>query len=379
MKISVFEAKNTQEAMERVRSELGFDAVILNIKKTKPTGFFSFFRRSSIEITAGLSEFKEIEKPEEPEKSEFEKRQEFLGDELTFAMKEITISEQQSKIDELKKNIKELKTIREEVRKYNSPTVRKYYDELTTKGVLPEVAEAILNEIDLVSDINEVGSSVIGEIVYQSIVSILRGCRAAQTERKILAFVGPTGVGKTTTIAKIAGDSMLNQGKKIGLITSDTYRIAAVEQLKHYGEILGVDVSIAHNESDMADFTADLIRKSDLVLIDTAGRSHKNVENVDELNKMLYAVPENERIVYLVLSLTTKYEDLLSIIDTYSQITDFEIIFTKWDETSQSGTILNIADKIGKPISYICDGQNVPQDISVLSEEKIARALLGLL
>ena len=374
--------------MEKVHCEIGVDAVILNIKSTKPKGLLSLFRKPVVEITAAYEEHAasmddpaavvELSSAEIADKSDFEKRQEFLGDELTFAMKEITISEQQTKIKELEEQIDGLKKNHLEGKKYNTPMAQMIYDELTGRGVLPEVSEAILNGIESCSNAESVDLNSIVESADKSIVSILNDCCAAEMKKDILMFIGPTGVGKTTTIAKIAADFMLNRGLNIGLITSDTYRIAAVEQLKLYGEILGVEVLVAYNENEMLEHSANLSESTDVVLIDTAGRSHKNEENINDLNMMLSAVPKDGRQVFLVLSLTTKYEDMLSIIDTYSKMTDFSLILTKWDETTQIGAILNLAYKLKRPIEYICDGQNVPQDIGRMNPEKIAKALLGL-
>jgi len=189
-------------------------------------------------------------------------------------------------------------------------------------------------------------------------------------------FMGPTGVGKTTTIAKLTSDFILNYNLRLGLITADTYRIAAVEQLKTYAEILSVEVGVVYSTKDFIECIGRLTAKYDMILVDTAGRSHKNSENLTELSELLAACPAAEK--HLVLSLTTKCDDLLQIIEAYSDIADFDIIFTKLDETQELGSILNICHLTQKRISYVTNGQNVPDDISIVEPEKIARALLGL-
>ena len=168
---------------------------------------------------------------------------------------------------------------------------------------------------------------------------------------------------------------IFNDKLNVGFITADTYRIAAVEQLKTYADILDSEVGVVYNCDDIIEKINEFKVINDVIFIDTAGRSHKNLENLNELKSFLDVIPDAE--VYLVLSITTKYDDLLSIIEAYSKISDFKIIFTKLDETSCLGSVLNICYETGKEISYATNGQNVPDDIDIIRPEKIARDLLG--
>jgi len=188
--------------------------------------------------------------------------------------------------------------------------------------------------------------------------------------------MGPTGVGKTTTIAKLSSVLSLNHNMKVGFITADTYRIAAVEQLKTYAEILGLDVRVVYSNDDIENSVDEMRILNDVILIDTAGRSHRNEDNVVELAGILNSLPDSRH--YLVLSATTKCEDMLEIIHTYETVTDFDLIVTKLDETASLGSILNICYLTGKKISYVTFGQNVPDDIEVIKPDKIAMSLLGI-
>ena len=189
-------------------------------------------------------------------------------------------------------------------------------------------------------------------------------------------FIGPTGVGKTTTIAKLASKLKLEKKLNVALLTADTYRIAAVEQLHTYANILQVPLRVVYNETELKDSLDDL-KSFDIVLVDTAGRSHRDPEQTDDLRRLLEAVPEERRQVYLVLSVATKYNDLIKITKTYSDISDYRLIFTKLDETSCLGNIFNIKMLTGVPLSYATFGQKVPNDISRLDAQTIARHLLG--
>ena len=214
--------------------------------------------------------------------------------------------------------------------------------------------------------------------MYQKIVLKLGQIHTIGGEggAKYLFFIGPTGVGKTTTIAKIASMLKMDQKKKIALMTADTYRIAAVEQLTTYANILDIPLHVVYSPEEVKE-AKERLKDYDIVLVDTAGRSYKNREQRDDLERLLNSVPPQEREVFLVLSATTKYYDLLRITENYLQITDYALIFTKLDETSSIGNLLNIHMKTGAPLSYATFGQNVPDDISVIDPQNIAKQLLG--
>ena len=149
-----------------------------------------------------------------------------------------------------------------------------------------------------------------------------------------------------------------------------------MEQLRTYANILGVPLKVVYSEEEMK-AAREEFGGYDLVLVDTAGRSHKSREQKDDLERLLRAIPEEERDTYLVLSATTKYRDLLSIADVYSDITKYNIVFTKLDETSCIGNILNIRMHTGAELSYATSGQNVPEDIEIINPQNIAKQLLG--
>jgi len=186
-------------------------------------------------------------------------------------------------------------------------------------------------------------------------------------------FVGPTGVGKTTTIAKLASNMVLKEKLKVALLTMDTYRIAAVEQIKKYGDILGIPTKVINNPLEI---TAALkeYKDFDLVLIDTAGRNHKNDYQLDEIKSLLKIYHISR--VYLVLSLTTKDDDLKEIVDRYRFIENYSLLFTKQDETTNIGGIINVCYASGKSPSYVTNGQRVPDDITVFNPEQYVKELL---
>ena len=193
----------------------------------------------------------------------------------------------------------------------------------------------------------------------------------------VVFFIGPTGVGKTTTIAKIASKYKVDYEKKVAFITADTYRIAATEQLQVYANILDAPMSIVYSKEELNE-AIEKYAEYDLVFVDTAGFSHKNEEQKEDIRNLIQGVdPEYTSEVYLVLSATTKYRDLLDIVDTYRTISEFKLIFTKLDETSTYGNLLNIKLYSDAELSYTTNGQNVPDDIELFDTQKIVKQLLG--
>lgn len=398
MKLKKYEASTEQEAIRMVKDELGLDALILNVKRVKPKGLFALFKKPYVEITAAYEDkpFIKIEdikdneevKTENINKSENESNfDQLLTDNTKNEEHEKIINNLENKLSETEDmlnkfigQLSELSTNPQEKNKYDNPKLQFFYNMLISQGVTVEISDKLLENIDEIDDFDKLDINLIVKIVYNRIINILGEPVTISFDKdskfaKNIVFIGPTGVGKTTTIAKLSSNFMINEGARVGFITADTYRIAAIEQLKIYADILGSDVGIVYNVEDMKEQIDMRKVVNDLIFIDTAGRSHKNIENFEELEQLLNAIPDPE--IYLVLSITTRYEDLLSIIAAYSQIADFRIIFTKLDETTSIGSILNISYITGKEISYISDGQNAPDDIDIFSPEKIAKALLG--
>ncbi|MBQ8030803.1 MAG: AAA family ATPase, partial [Butyrivibrio sp.] len=190
-------------------------------------------------------------------------------------------------------------------------------------------------------------------------------------------FIGPTGVGKTTTIAKLASELSVTQKKKVALLTVDTYRIAAAEQLRTYASILEIPFRVVYTVDEMKQAAEDF-KDYDYIMVDTAGHSLHNEElkqGVESFIRVLEDIMDCEN--FLVLSATTKYRDLIEIADAYSEMVAYKLIFTKMDETGAKGNLYNIRIHTGSPIAYITNGQNVPDDIAVFDAQRIVKNLLG--
>ncbi|MEX2219876.1 MAG: flagellar biosynthesis protein FlhF [Phycisphaerales bacterium] len=188
-----------------------------------------------------------------------------------------------------------------------------------------------------------------------------------------LALVGPTGVGKTTTVAKLAAAYKLRHGKRVGLVTTDTYRIAAVDQLRTYAEIIGLPLRVAMSPAEMGAVLEGL-RDCEVVLIDTAGRSQRDAGRLDELRRFLAAARPHH--THLVLSSTASEAVLLEAAERFAAASPDRVIFTKLDEAVNFGVLVTVASRIALKLSYVTTGQEVPDHIEIGSPDRIARLLL---
>ena len=191
----------------------------------------------------------------------------------------------------------------------------------------------------------------------------------------VVALVGPTGVGKTTTIAKLAAYAKLELKQKVALLTLDTFRIAAVDQLHQYAEILQVPLHVALTVEDLKS-ALRFYQDRTLVLIDTPGHSPKDAEMMAQLRRFLDELPDCE--VHLVLSATTKPRDLADIAQRFESLKPTRLVFTKLDETSTLGPLLSTLVRVKRPLSYLGTGQEVPQDLEMATSRRLADLILPL-
>lgn len=265
----------------------------------------------------------------------------------------------------------------------NHVFVKMLYNVLLENEVQEKYINQVLEDMDKVLQTSHSLDNLLSS-VYQKMVlklgapsPITNGTR----KPKVIFFIGPTGVGKTTTIAKIASKFKVEEGKKVGLITADTFRMAAANQLQTYANILGVPLNVIYSADELLDTVKKQTRENedlDFILVDTIGFSHKNEKQREDTAGLISVLNDYyDTDVYLVLSATTKEKDLCDIADSYMLFTKFNLIFTKLDETKSIGNIFNIKLYTGAPLSYVTAGQNVPDDIEVVNAQKLVKQLLG--
>jgi flagellar biosynthesis protein FlhF len=395
--IKKFQANTETEAIMLAKEELGKDAIVMNIKTISPKGIYKLFRKPVVEITAAVDENvpNKNDKIKSMSSSQIRKlpNPDIIYDDTAVdrPISDRGISTASSAIEAKLNNLQSLlekQIIEKEMQKDKAETkapepnknlacVQLIYNQLISHEVDEKFANQIIGEIEGNLKKDASMDNILASI-YQKIILKLgqpKTIELCANATKFVFFIGPTGVGKTTTIAKIASKFKLNEKAKIAFLTADTYRIAAVEQLRTYANILDIPMRIIYSDEEMLQAKEDFA-DYDIIFIDTAGRSHRNKEQRDDIEKLINAIPENEREVYLVLSATTKYLDLVKITEAYSEIMNYNLIFTKLDETTTIGNLFNIRMLTGANLSYATIGQNVPDDITKVDVQNIAKQLL---
>ena len=379
MLIKRYLVKNMNEALTRIRHELGKSAVIISQRKVRKKGILGFFEPKMIEVTAAVensdsnkSDFKES-KVEDSIDSIKKVMEDTIKEKENTSFKSLikeNLEKNDIKIqkedDELNKEISEMKNLLNTVIKN------------TTKEEKEDIILEILEELDIDKEfIPEILGKLEGikeEARVEKLKEIITSDIDISTEdiRGNIVLVGPTGVGKTTTIAKLAGKLALKENKKVGLITVDTYRIGAVEQLRTYAEIMNIPFKVVINTKDMEDAIVEM-KDLDVILIDSTGRSSKNIMQISELRAFIDKT--NADNINLVISATTKNKDIKAIVDGYNTLSYDKIIVTKLDETSSYGSIYNISKRANKPIRFLTIGQNVPDDIKDVSKDNLEKII----
>lgn len=286
-------------------------------------------------------------------------------------VKEQEILDLQNQLEEMKSMLVEMSRNKDEAG--GIPNLQRAME---VQGISQHVLEDMiskLNGTEILAPQNSIKALKALEKYVRKAIRIANGITLYSDKPKIVALIGPTGVGKTTTLAKIAAKFVLEEGAKVALITADTYRISAVEQLKTYSDILGLPLEIVYNPQALQE-AIEKHRDKQLILLDTAGRSQYNAYQMKELSELLNIDADIEK--HLVMSATTKTSDGLELLDNFSLCKPDRVIFTKVDETKTHGIILNILHRRKAALSYLTNGQSVPDDIEPASIEKLAELLL---
>jgi flagellar biosynthesis protein FlhF len=250
--------------------------------------------------------------------------------------------------------------------------------ELLDAEVHPELARSLVREAAIrqtgasVNDLEHFRQAVRG--VLQESLEVTGAIRLEGSGRRVVALVGPTGVGKTTTLAKLAANFRLREGARVGLVTVDTYRTAAVDQLRTYAEIIDLPMEVVSTPDEMR-VAVTKLAALDLVLIDTAGRSPRDGDRIEELRTLLEAAAPDE--THLVTSVTSTARGISDAIDRFARVRPTSLLLTKLDEAPSLGHAAAAIVASRLPVSYLTDGQSVPEDIRVAATASLAVRLLG--
>lgn len=355
MRVKKFVANSINEAVAQMKKEFGSDAVILHTKRIKQGGIFGLFGRVRFEVIGAVDPGDTSVNGEEPPSYPYPKAVQVKA---SSSSDDLSCHEDQPFAQELPLLLKLL------------------HQQLVAKEIPFEVATSLCKQVLTGLPKEAWGDQ---DTVRQHLRNYIADLIATvqpwdfRDGRKIVVLVGPTGVGKTTTIAKLAANFALVADKRVGLITMDTYRIAAVDQLKKYADIIRVPLHVVYSPEEL-EKAIDILRDRDLILIDTAGRSHRNKMQMAELKTCLAKITAE---VHLVVSATTRDRDLQEVVQAFSEISIDRLIITKLDESAGYGGLLQAVVRAKVPIAFVTTGQSVPEDIEVAEAAKIAGLILG--
>ena len=426
--MKTFIGKTKEEAIAKAKEEFGEGAVVMNVKEVKPTGFFGFLKGVTYEVTAAIEEkdkFINLAQAQPVKKgtesinltadeqivipapaytapvAQMQKQTvqpvysqpvaKTVAPAMEYAPSNMVSNHEEieRKLENLS-NILEKKLSAEENKGNDIPEttiqnmesfkfMKMLYRTLLDNEVHEKYVNQILDEAEKMANTNSSVDVILSNVYQKMILKFGEPCSISTEGKKpkVVFFIGPTGVGKTTTIAKIASKYKVEEDKKVAFITADTYRIAATEQLHIYANILDAPMSIVYSAEELNQ-SIEKFMEYDLIFVDTAGFSHRNDTQRMDTKNLIDGLDEQYNFeVFLVLSATTKYKDLLEIVDSYQEIAKYKLIFTKLDETTSYGNLLNIRLYSGAELSYMTTGQNVPDDIEEFNSQRIVKQLLG--
>jgi flagellar biosynthesis protein FlhF len=363
MNIRKFIASNNQEAIKVVKAEMGPDAVILRTRTIHPAEG-SVPGKGKVEVTAAIDyavtdETEGKENPQEPKWTP--ERWKNLD----------------AEIREIKAYLRALEAgsvLKPEI--YYNLSLRNRYNFFRDFGLNADVIERLMPEKASHEGCHAISDR---EHLKKCLLDLLSRVKVNGEDRdsggrRILSFIGPTGVGKTTTLAKLAAMKAVEERKRVALVTVDTFRIAAVAQLETYARIMSVPLEVAGSSQELHN-ALKKHENCDLVLIDTAGRSPNNRKEINEIHDVFH-IPERVHH-YLVLSATTQYSHLVNAESRFGVLPFKSYIFTKLDEVDDASPMVNFLFSRSKPVSYFTTGQQVPEDIEPASRKRLAAMILG--
>ncbi|MEK5102426.1 flagellar biosynthesis protein FlhF [Cytobacillus sp. FSL M8-0252] len=369
MKVKKFTVNTMAEGLEKIRKDLGPDAMILQTKKTKKaTGFLGLFKKEQLEIMAGVDPEAKQQKSDQPpafqtqtSSSELENMQQIITQ----------LNEVKGLMKEKRNNLhRQTETVPTDVK----TMIERLHNMELPAFLINEMTDHLLSRWYKESE--QLRDSKVTEWIEEYLTSKLEGISfgGITFNNKLIKLVGPTGVGKTTTIAKLAAEAVLKHKKRVAFITTDTYRIAAIEQLRTYADIFHAPLEVCYSAEDYQQ-AVEKFAHYDVIFIDTAGRNYRLEENIKELSSVTKAT-DFPTETFLVLSLTAKVEDMKEIYEQFTRMDIDRFLFTKIDETSNLNAVGEMVLRFQKGIAYMTNGQEVPEDLKEMTKEKFLNIVL---
>ena len=378
MNVKVYEGENLDRLIERAKKELG-DIDILYYEVEKRSSFIPFLKRKFYRLFVTKREEVEEGRPQEEElKSEIDELKRMLS----------SIKEEISKCSHSPSEVP-VRQFTQELSTFSIPEIEEFTGDavelinlLIKKGVEPEIAVRLVRQscgLDIETEKLDLNTATFREALIHSLGELLSftgNIEVSKGEKRIFSFLGPTGVGKTTNLFKLASKFVIEKDLRVGVVTTDTFKVGAVQQARVYASILNVPFFVATDQKKLREIINNL-NDLDVILIDTVGRSHYDYFRLGEIKATLSgsgAPMEN----FLLISCSYSTDEAMEVVNRYRSFFSIDyLFFTKIDETSKPGILVNVAYKSELPLSYISTGQRVPEDMKVLSPAVVSDYLLG--
>jgi len=388
MQVKRYHAENMKQAMDAAIRELGSDAVMITQNKVRRKGLKNLFRKPLLEVQfaydpANTPAAKKLSMPYNPPLNSSLSEDPYQGYAPDSKGKQATLNNEQ--LEQLDKRMNSFESMLTDFLDKFSYVKRDitydYPEEIQT--LLARLIDAQVRE-ELAHSLAKQAEQMLRQQPGTSAVEIIEHLMLEQFGRsepilhkkftqKIILVLGPTGVGKTTTIVKLAADFAVKQKKNVGIINTDTYRIGAQEQLQTYADILGVPLQVVYHPHELEDAMKNMSDR-DIIFVDTAGKRPGDEQHKEDLLDIVRMLKPED--ILLCLSATTSFASIKEMVDTYGFVDNYRVMITKLDETKYRGTALNISWYTQRPLAYITTGQNVPDDIEVADVESLVRQIV---
>jgi len=381
MLVKRYHANDMQQAMDTVIRELGSDAVILNSRKVRKKGLKNIFSKPVMEVMvaydpANIPAVKKLNASSGGAPGADRAQKEQKSKPAAVSQEQLERLDQRiDSIDSMLADfIEKFSFVKREVTYDYPEEVQHLLVQMIENQVREELAHSLAKQAEqMLRKQPETSAAEIMEHLVLEQLGRPEPILHKKFTQKVILVLGPTGVGKTTTIVKLAADFSVKQKKKVGIINTDTFRIGAQEQLQTYADILGIPLQVVYwaNELEQA---LESMSDRDIIFVDTAGKRPGDEQNKEDLLEIVRILRPEDTL--LCLAATTGFASMKEMVDTYGFVDDYRLMITKIDETKYRGPLLNISWYAQKPMAYVTTGQNVPDDIEVVNVESIARQVV---